>query len=90
VRSETWSLLIVVPGAVVADQLREVLEGEGIPVIVQGSFLENVTLVKGLEGGRYQVYVPRGHHRRARETVAGMVDETAFAEPDTPPPAGLS
>jgi len=83
-RSDAWGLLVTVPGAVIADQFREVLEGVGIPVIVQGAFLENITLVKGLEGGSYHVYVPRTAHSSAREAVAGMVDEESFADPDAP------
>lgn len=80
-KDKEWVLLAMVPGAVVAEQLKEVLEAAGIPALIQGGFLEAATLVKGLAGGRFSIFVPRDLHERAREAVSGMLDDDDLAKP---------
>ena len=74
-RSEDWALLTVVSGAVIADLLREVLEGEGIPVLTQDEMLGSVTRVQGMKGGRVRVHVPASALEEAREAIRGILPE---------------
>ncbi len=81
-RSSEWSLLAVVQGAVIGDQLREVLEGEGIPVLIQEELMGSATLVRGMKGGRVRVHVPTSVVDRARELLRGILpDEDTLPMP---------
>ncbi|MFO7768431.1 MAG: DUF2007 domain-containing protein [bacterium] len=81
-RSKEWTLLAVVPGGVIADQLKEVLEGEGIPVLIQDELMGSVTLVRGMKGARVRVHVPTPALEEAREIVRGIVpDEDTLPMP---------
>lgn len=81
-RSTGWALLAVVSGGVIADQVKEVLEAEGIPVLIQDELMGSVTLVRGMKGARVRVHVPPSALDAARELLRGILpDEDALPMP---------